>query len=362
VFHVGSVSKLLCATGVAMLVERGELSLDAPLQETFRGLRLADPEVAERVTLRHLLLHRGGWTGDFYDDFGDDEGALGRYVEELVHLPQLVPLDSAFSYSNSGFGLLGHFLGQRLELSFEQAVEGLILRPLGLRDSGYPSAGNSPKGLFRSAHPGGGFRSTVSDLLRVARYHLLTAPHWLQQPGGGAGQLADAMAPGWMIDFFQKTPVLRLGGKVAGQAGLLALVPSRGFAFAGVGNDLGGLGRAMGTLLRKVLDLVQVHPPSYRAAEDSLSPYLGSYRAAMDAYSLRSEGGNLVMQRHPLGGYPVPSAPRTPSHEPAVLEFVEEDVVRSTTGPSRGMRGDFLRDDRGNVAWFRWEGRLAPRD
>lgn len=360
-FQVGSLSKLVCATALARLVEQEEITLDDPIRRWLPGLQLADEQVAERVSVRHLLLHRGGWQGDFYDDFGGGDLALRAYVASLVQLPQLVPLDSAFSYSNSGFGLLGHLIAECVGLSFEQAVEALVLGPLGLGESGYPDAGDRPADLFRSAHPGGGFRSTVEDLLRLARHHLAEAPSWLGEPAAEAGQLAGAMAPGWMVDDFSGVSVLRLAGTVGGQAGLLALVPSAELAFAATGADLGALGEAMGTVLRERAGLVQEHPtPSVRPPQD-LADYLGSWRAALDFYDLREESGELVLHRQPLGGYPTPASPRSPAPAPSRLRFLGDDVVQAVGGPARGQRGDFLRDGDGSVRWFRWEGRLAGK-
>src|SRR4051812_21796697 len=60
-FQIGSISKTFTATAIVRLVEAGMLDLDAPLRRYLPDLRLADEGVAERVTLRHVLSHRGGW-------------------------------------------------------------------------------------------------------------------------------------------------------------------------------------------------------------------------------------------------------------------------------------------------------------
>src|SRR3954454_19662715 len=69
-FQIASISKTFTATTTMRLVEQGKLDLDTPLKTYLPGLKLSDPEVTEKATLRHVFTHRGGWTGDFFGDFG----------------------------------------------------------------------------------------------------------------------------------------------------------------------------------------------------------------------------------------------------------------------------------------------------
>ena len=65
-FQIGSITKTVTGTLALQLVEKGELDLDAPIRRYLPALRLADDDVAERVTMRHLLTHTGGWFGDYF--------------------------------------------------------------------------------------------------------------------------------------------------------------------------------------------------------------------------------------------------------------------------------------------------------
>ena len=84
-----------------ILVERGELDLDAPVRRYVPSLALADREVAERVTMRHLLMHTAGWVGDYFSDHGAGDDALERMVADLDRLPQLTSLGEVWSYNNA---------------------------------------------------------------------------------------------------------------------------------------------------------------------------------------------------------------------------------------------------------------------
>ncbi|MDX6229616.1 MAG: hypothetical protein QOI76_3006, partial [Frankiales bacterium] len=59
-FQIGSITKVYTASLVMQLVEEGRVQLDAPVVTYLPELKLADTEVAEAVTLRHLLTHTSG--------------------------------------------------------------------------------------------------------------------------------------------------------------------------------------------------------------------------------------------------------------------------------------------------------------
>ena len=65
-FQIGSITKTFTGTVAMMLVERGDLDLDAPVRRYLPTLALADEDVASRVSLRHLLTHTAGWVGDYF--------------------------------------------------------------------------------------------------------------------------------------------------------------------------------------------------------------------------------------------------------------------------------------------------------
>jgi CubicO group peptidase (beta-lactamase class C family) len=64
-------------------------------------------------------------------DTGRGDDALARFVDELADLEQLTPLGGLYSYSNSGFSLLGRVVEVICGQSFEAALRALVLEPLG---------------------------------------------------------------------------------------------------------------------------------------------------------------------------------------------------------------------------------------
>src|SRR5215208_2444516 len=134
-FQIGSITKTFTGTVAMVLVERGELDLDAPVRRYLPELRLLDEDAASRATMRHLLTHTGGWVGDYFDDHGAGDDALARIVASLSELPQLTPLGEVWSYNNAGFYIAGRVIEIITEKPYEQVVHELLLEPLELSNT-----------------------------------------------------------------------------------------------------------------------------------------------------------------------------------------------------------------------------------
>lgn len=91
-FQFGSTGKTYTATAIMRLVERGEVALDAPVRRYLPEFLLSDPDVAERVTVLHLLNHTAESEGDMMDDTGAGDDALAQYVRRMQRLRQVSPL------------------------------------------------------------------------------------------------------------------------------------------------------------------------------------------------------------------------------------------------------------------------------
>ena len=117
------------------LVERGEVDLDAPVRTYLPEFTLRVPEVAERVTVMHLLNHTAGWEGDMMDDTGEGDDALAEYMRRMERLIQVYPLGETVSYNNVSLSVAGRILEKVTGTTYEQAIADLLLEPLGLDDT-----------------------------------------------------------------------------------------------------------------------------------------------------------------------------------------------------------------------------------
>src|SRR5215207_6968949 len=131
-FQTGSISKTFTGTVMMMLVERGKVDLDAPVRKYLQEFKVHDKDVTERVTVRHLLTHMGGWVGDYFNDFGNGDDALDKMVKDTAKLPQIQPLGTIWSYNNTGFNVASRIIEVVTGKPYEQALQEMLLDPLGL--------------------------------------------------------------------------------------------------------------------------------------------------------------------------------------------------------------------------------------
>lgn len=392
-FQVGSISKTFTGTLLMQLVEAGKLDLDTPVRQYLPKLKLADPQVTEKVTTRHLLTHTGGWVGDYFNDFGAGDNALAKMVRHLAHLPQITPLGEVWSYNNTGFNIAGRLVEVLTKLPYEKAAHQLLLDPLGLDLSFfYPddrlltqrfAVGHSkwgktvkvarPWAVGRATNPVGGLVSTVSDLLKYARFQMgdgagllgraqVEAMRQPQANAGGRGQIGLT----WFIrqSADKNLTIYGHGGATHGQQAALHFLPEHDFAIAALTNSDDG-GEITDHLLQWALEIyfgASLPQPQPAPRPDSeLAEYAGRYDLPLSAFTLEIKEGYLVHQEIPRGGFPTPETPPGPAAHPVRLAFYEADRVVNLDEPGQGSLGDFLRGADGQIALLRLGGRVHPK-
>jgi CubicO group peptidase (beta-lactamase class C family) len=395
-FQIGSISKTFLATTAMRLVEMGKLSLDEPVRAYLPGLRMAGEGVAERVTLRHLLTHTGGWLGDYFNDFGSGEDALATMVAKIAGLPQITPLGKYYSYNNAGFYLAGRAIEVVYGKPYETAVKELVIDPLGLEKTFFfpgevmtyrfvvghqvfdgQAKVARPWPVGRSIHPAGGVISTVKDLLCYARFHMgngmapdgncLLSPESLSQmqtPQCEATGLSK-MGITWFITPTDRGAVIGHGGATKGQETTLRMVPERDFAVTILTNcDQGGtLTDEIYKLALKVysgITFPQAVPLPMSEAETS--PYLGNYDSYADTADLTWKDSELWMQVVEKGGFPTPDTPAGPNPPPVRMAFYDADKAILLDEPYKDSRVEFQRNPEGKVEWMRLSGRIHMKE
>jgi D-alanyl-D-alanine carboxypeptidase len=128
VFEIGSVTKQFTAAGILRLAEQGKLSLEDPLSKYITNT----PAAWAGVKLRHLLSHTSGIAN--YDGLPGFELRLrqtqAEFVARLAQYPLDFPPGTAWTYSNSGFNLLGYVIENVSGQSYWQFLHQNILDPL----------------------------------------------------------------------------------------------------------------------------------------------------------------------------------------------------------------------------------------
>jgi CubicO group peptidase (beta-lactamase class C family) len=372
-FQIGSITKTFLGTTAMYLVARGALDLDRPVRAYLPALRLADPDATEQVTLRHLLSHTGGWVGDYFDDTGWGDDAAALYVDRMVDLPQLTPVGELWSYNNAGFVLAGRVIEAATGQRFEDVVQELVFDPLELTSSSFwpwevmthrfvvghvgeeePVVAR-PWPVGRSSHAAGGIVSTTPDLLRYARVHLAPPPELapMQEPQAPAAGEGEWVGLTWYGEDAFGT--IRHGGGTMGQLSLLVLQPATGFAMAVLTNHSpGGL-----QVIAAALEAAGLKAPDPEPITGApVAEYAGVYETAGARLTLTPDGDGLHIYDEPLGGFPTKDSP--PDSPPSTMGafFYTPERWLVDDGPYTGMKGHFIRDENGDVAWLRVGGRL----
>ncbi|HEU4954983.1 MAG TPA: serine hydrolase domain-containing protein [Gemmatimonadales bacterium] len=130
IYQSGSVGKQFTSAAVVTLAREGRLRLDDPI----RKFLPAAPASWSGVTIRHLLTHTSGipdYTSDLVDFRRD-------YTEEaLARLYARLPLDfkpgSTWSYSNTGYALLGFIVHRVTGQFYGDYLKERVFGPLGMR-------------------------------------------------------------------------------------------------------------------------------------------------------------------------------------------------------------------------------------
>jgi CubicO group peptidase (beta-lactamase class C family) len=193
-FNIGSISKSFTALGIAQLVDRHKLDLDAPVIGYAPDLRLSDPQVARRVTLRQLLSHTSGLPADEQWP-GQVPASRQGIIREFATMPITAQPGTRFQYCSRCVVLAAYVLERISGQTWETYTRTQILAPLGMTaasfgpsglertiDAAQPYQHDSALGHIqvpwqRLAYldplaPAGGIDASIADLTRYALFEL----------------------------------------------------------------------------------------------------------------------------------------------------------------------------------------------
>ncbi|RFP91280.1 class A beta-lactamase-related serine hydrolase [Rhodobacteraceae bacterium 63075] len=215
IVRIYSMTKLVTSALFMMLVERGQVVLDAPVSDylplfgEMRALRpgardAGDTEPARSPTLHELLTHTSGMTYSFNQGVGPrayselfpellfQDDSLEAFCEKLAGLPLCFQPGSAWEYS-VGIDVIGRVIEVITGKALDTVMHDEIFEPLGMNDTGFdvPSGkvarfadcfqkrDDDPLALFETGEDsrflqgrvslfsgGGGLLSTLDDYMR----------------------------------------------------------------------------------------------------------------------------------------------------------------------------------------------------
>ena len=294
-FRTASVAKSLTATAVMTLVERGKISLDAPIRTYCAAWPASHPAATVRQVMGHLAGVRhygkpGESTGKTH--YFQLQDSLALFVKDpLLHEP-----GSKYLYSTYGYSLLGCAIETASGTTYEQFLRDAVLTPAGMArtrlDRVYEIVPDRSRGyqvltqqMFDQLPPairsfakvgevynadlhdtsmkiaGGGLLSTAEDLVRFGialNTGKLAKPATVEQMWTEQ-KTADGTGTGYGLGFGvfpAQDGIRRLShsGNQAGASSFLVILPEVGVTYAIMTNledaELGPISRGIANAMR----------------------------------------------------------------------------------------------------------------
>ena len=263
-YSLASISKPITATALMLLVERGEVDLDAAANDYLGSAKLvARLGNARDATVRRLANHTSGLPLH-YQFFYVDEALVPPPTDESIRRYGVLMRapGERYQYANFGYGVLDAIISRRAGRSYAEFLREELFLPLGMTHTSVDIApGLEPHAAVRYApdqspipfytfdHPGGSaVFSSAHDLVRFGMFHLqqqlpdqkpilsAAAIDAMQQPTAKIGD-GRHYGVGWFINphEFGYHTVSHTGG-MGGVRTRLCLVPSEGIAVVALCN------------------------------------------------------------------------------------------------------------------------------
>jgi CubicO group peptidase (beta-lactamase class C family) len=270
-YPLASISKPLTATGLMILVERGLVNLDAPVNDYLGEAKLqARVGDAAEATVRRVASHTAGLPLHSQHFYGGEPHRPPPMDETIHRYGNLVTAPGErYQYSNLGYGLLGYVISRVSGKNYADFMREEVFVPLGMGHTSVhigpgleegQAVKYTPEGAvvppYDSDSPGASaIYSSAHDLVRFAMFHLTNdlpdqkaiitaaAIDAMQSPSPETGPMwewereGSGYGIGWYVGVTEDglRAVHHSGGTV-GVSTVLALVPEENLAVAVLSN------------------------------------------------------------------------------------------------------------------------------
>lgn len=131
IFDIGSNTKQFTATAILKLVELRKIQLTDSLSTFFKNV----PEDKKSITIHQLLSHSSG----LVDAIGKDFTKVTKkdFLQQLFETQLLFKPGEKYSYSNTGYSILGIIIESVSNQSYEAFLNEYLFTPAGMQQTGY---------------------------------------------------------------------------------------------------------------------------------------------------------------------------------------------------------------------------------
>jgi len=284
-FNMGSMNKMFTGVAICQLVEQKRLAFSDSIIEHLPDY--PNKEVAEVVTIHHLLSHTSGMGSYFGEAYVAALAGL-ETISDLLPLFVDDPLQfepgSSWSYSNSGPVVLGLIIEAVTGQSYFEYVEEHVLAPAGMTETGHWPLHDPVPDLAMGytkmtmtgqrlqewrnnafiigplASPAGGAYTNVRDMLRFSRAlqsGKLLSQEMFQTMTEGRSEMGRGMKYGYLHGDMSRNGVHALGhnGGGPGISCDFSYFPEAGYTLVLLSNIDGGASGPSRFLKGKLFDL-----------------------------------------------------------------------------------------------------------
>jgi CubicO group peptidase (beta-lactamase class C family) len=270
-YPLASISKPLTATGLMILVERGLVNLDRPIDDYLGEIKLqARVGDAAEATVRRVASHTAGLplhSQPFYDGEPHRPPPMDETIRRYGNL--VTAPGERYQYSNLGYGLLGYVISRVSGQGYADFMREEVFAPLGMDHTSvhvgpgledgqavkYTSEGTLVPPHDSDSPGAAAIYSSARDLIRFAMFHLKNglpgqsaiisdaAIDEMQRPSPETGptreweRAGSGYGIGWHVGVTEDglRAVYHAGGTL-GVSTVLALVPDENLAVAVLSN------------------------------------------------------------------------------------------------------------------------------
>tara|TARA_R110001632_G_scaffold83134_2_gene184217 strand:- start:5926 stop:7389 length:1464 start_codon:yes stop_codon:yes gene_type:complete len=182
IFDIGSNTKQFTATAILKLVELGKLKLSDSLSKFFENL----PIEKQNITIHQLLTHSAG----FLDSLGRDFSEISQkdFFEKLFESKLLSEPGEKYSYSNTGYSILGRIIELASGQPYEAFLNEHLFTPAGMKQTGYLMPKWDTKQLSRGYN-----RNVIETEPTITLYQETGFVNWHLKGNGGINSTQNDM-------------------------------------------------------------------------------------------------------------------------------------------------------------------------
>ena len=174
IFDIGSNTKQFTATAILKLVELGKIRLTDSLGTFFKNIS----EDKKSITIHQLLSHSSG----LVDAIGKDFTKISKedFLQQLFTTKLLFIPGEKYSYSNTGYSILGIIIELVTNQSYETFLNQYLFTPAGMQQTGYLLPKWNPGQIAWSYN-----RGILEDESPVLKYQNDSGVTWHLKANGG---------------------------------------------------------------------------------------------------------------------------------------------------------------------------------